>query len=749
MNLLPSPAPSALAPHVPLRREETLDFVMHWRSIAKRKWWILGFAALVTTVTGVLVGLQAPIYRSTATLLIEQNRPRIAPTDEVAAAPPESREHFQTQAEVLKSRALAVKIVDRLGLDTHPDFDPRQRPLSRLDALKEAVGLSVERPVWTESAAREVAIGSLMNRIGVEPVRQSQLIRVSFESTDRVAAADIANAVANTYIESDAESRSGLTRRTNAWLASRLEGLKKSLEDSERTLQDYRERARIIETKDLAQAGASTQLADLMGRLVAARQRRYAAEHAYNQVRETSDHGILPAVMRNPMVARLKDAESEAEKRVAELSNRYGPEHDRMLQAQADLKQARASTRAQVDAVVSSLKSEYELARANEQALERSIADAKSNVQRINRKEFDLVGLERAVATNRQIYELFLNRYKETRASPDLKSAAIARITDSATPGHSPVKPKKEQITVIAFLLSLMLGCVFALLRERFDHTIMSAEEVEEKLGHPMLTMLPLLKGPAAQNAGRHYLDDPTSVFSEAIRTARTSVLLSAGDAPKVAVLVTSSVPGEGKTTVAVNFALAEAQVKRVLLVEADLRRPSITNQLNLDPSKPGLTDLLSGSATFSACLQRVEGSSLFVLTSGAVPINPLELILSQRFQNLMKGLAGTCDMLVIDAPPVHLVSDALVLSRLATGVLFVVRADRTPYPLAKSCLRALSDVYAKVFGIALNQLDLKKAERYYGSYYGSYARYGGYGEPRKIGGGAPARLSEAKEAAS
>ena len=727
MSAMTSVTNASVVPRELARHEEMLDFVAHWRSLAKRKWGILAFAVVMTAIAALLVNLQTSIYRSTVTLLIEQNRARVAPTEAVYNNTSDSREHFQTQAEVLKARPLAERVVDRLDLARHPDFDPRQQPLPLSARIKSAVGLSVDKPVWTDEAARHAAVGSLMTRMSVDPIRLSQLIKVSFESSDPAVAAEVANAIANAYIESDAEGRVGLTRRASDWLGTRLADLKKNVEDSERTLQEYRERARIIDTKDLAQAGASARISDLMNRLVAARQRRFAAEHAYNQISETPDHSVLPVVMRNAQVARLQEAEGEAEKRVAELAARYGPEHERMRQAQSDLKRAKENTRSQVEVVTASLKSEYEAALANEQALEKSLAAAKGNMQTINRKEFDLVGLERAVATNRQIYELFLNRYRETRAPPELKNTAVARIADPARPARVPVKPKKAQISAIIFLLSLLAACIFALLRERLDHTLMSAEDVEEKLGQPMLTMLPLLRGPAAKGVGRHYLQDPKSVFSEAIRTARTGVLLSAGDASKVTVLVTSSVPGEGKTAVAINLALAEAHTKRVLLIEADLRRPSMAAHLGLDAGKPGLTDLVSGSASFAECLQRVEGSSLYAISAGAVPLNPLELILSQRFQNMVRALAGTCDMLVIDSPPVHLVSDALVLSRLATGVLFVVKADSTPYPLASNCLRALTEVDAKIFGITLNQLDLKKAERYYGAYYAAYSKYDGY----------------------
>ena len=710
------------------QKGETLDLVIYWRAIAKRKWAILAFAILVTIVVAIMVNMQTPIYRSTATLLIEQNKAKIAPTEEVYANVGDSREHFQTQAEILKSRALAVRLVDKLDLTKHKEFDPRQEQPSWTEELKRKIGLGGEQPQWTEEALQKAAVDKLMGHMSVDPVRLSQLIRVNYESSDPQAAAEIANAIAESYIDADMEARDEMNMRASEWLGGRLAGLKKNLEESERELQAYRERARMIETKGLAQSGATRQIEDQITRLAAARNRRFAAEHAYSQVRDPKGQlDILPVVMRNPLVTRLKEAEAEAEKKVSDLSAKHGPEHPRMIQAQAELKQARENTRREVETVVASLKNEYDLARSAEQALEGGVSTAKGAVQSINRKEFELASLERAVATNRQIYELFLNRFRETRASRDMQANAVARVSDEARPAQYPIKPKKEQIISIALVLGLLAGALVALLLERLDNTLKSADDVEEKLGQPMLTTLPLLHGAEAKSAGRHYLEDPKSVFSEAIRTARTSVLLSAADTPQVTVLVTSSVPGEGKTAVAVNLALAQAQNKRVLLIDADLRRPSVAATLGLDPHKPGLTSLLSGSATFAECLQRVEGTSLYAISTGPIPPNPLELILSRRFDALVRALAGTCDFLVIDSPPVHLVSDALVLSKMVTGVMFVVKADSTPYPLARRCIRALNEVEAKLFGITLNQLDFKRAERYYGTYTGAYYKYDGY----------------------
>lgn len=721
-------------PAADVRGSAGADLMFHWRGIWRHKWSIAGLAIAIAVLAHVIVALMTPIYRSTVTLMIEQNKTKLVSIEDVYTGIGTNREYFQTQAEILRSRTLAGRVVTRLNLTDHPEFDPRQRELGAwerlLDLLGIAPGVRGDDARWTREALHEAALARFMARVQVEPVRMSQLIKVSFESADRQTAARIANAIADSYIENDMDARYQMTRRASDWLNDRMGDLKKSLERSERALQDYRDRERIVDAKGVAQSGAARPVDDITRSLVEARQRRIETEIAFNQVKNAKDRlESIPAIMRNATVVRLKDVESDAEKKLAELSNRYGREHARMLQAEAELKQARENTRRQIETVVLSINREYEVARANEQAIERTLAEAKSYVQSINRKEFQLGALEREVATNRQIYELFVNRFKETSAASDVKNNVIAHVVDPAMPAAGPVSPNRTRIVANALLFGLLLGLLTALLLERLDNTAKSAEDVEEKLGQPMLAMLPLLTGRKARLVGRHYLDEPHSVFSEAVRTARTSVLLSAIDVPKKVLLVTSSIPSEGKTTFAINLALAHAQTRRVLLINADMRRPSMAEQLGLDVAKPGLSSVVSGASPLAECLQPVAGSTLHVILSGPIPPNPLELLLSHRFKEVLRVCSGAYDIIILDSPPVQLVSDAVVLGTMATGVLFVLKADSTPCPVARRCLRMLASAGATPFGVVLNQLQFRQTDRYYGAYT-EYAKQGR--EPRQ-----------------
>ena len=336
--------------------------------------------------------------------------------------------------------------------------------------------------------------------------------------------------------------------------------------------------------------------------------------------------------------------------------------------------------------------------------------------------------LEREVASNRQMYDMFIKRAKETSVAGDLQSP-IARVVDAAVVPTLPVKPKKLQIVAIALVLGLFVAVLAALLVDRLDNTLKSTQDVETRLKAPLLATLPKLgKGETRRSAAaRLMLDKPNSIFAESIRSARTGVMLSAIDQTHRMLLVTSSLPGEGKTTVAINLALAHSQTQRTLLIDADMRRPAVGRGLELPPAAKGLSNLVSGSAPLAECLLQLDGSQLSIIPAGTLPPNPLELLLSERFRQTLAQLATQFDTIIIDSPPVELVSDALVISAETTGVIYVVKAHETPYQLVRKGLQRLAHAQGHLLGVALNQFDFARAEKYHGEYSG-YGKYG-YGQ--------------------
>jgi capsular exopolysaccharide synthesis family protein len=721
------------------RLEESLDIVEYWRAITKRRWSILGLTVLVAILTLLIMSNVRPSYRGTVTLLIEQGKSKIVSIEEVYSSGLIQREYYQTQVEILKSEELGRKVVRKLSLATHPEFDPRQGQVGWLGRLTG----SVANPNMSDEDALKVAVGRFKRALQVQLVRNSQLAQISFVSYDPQLSASVPNAMAETYVESDLDARLAMTQKAAEWLRERMGELRAKVDASEKALQDYRDRERIVDAKGIAMSGAGKQLEELTRSLVESRQKRAEAESAYSLVQQikagrvSAAYDSVPVVLRSPIVQQMKVAEADAERRLGDAAKRYGPEHPRMIQAKADLDSAKENTRRQVEIVVGGLAKEYEQARANESAVERALAQSKADIQGINRKEFQLGVLEREVQQNRNLYDMFVNRLKETNAAGDLQTT-IARVIDPATVPSAPFAPNKEQAVTIATVITLIVSALLALLLDRLTNTLNSTSDVEHRLGTPALGVLQKIKGFSKKGfiSELAFFNDTQSTFAEAVRTVRTGVLMSALDAPHKVVVITSSVPEEGKTTLAFNLACALGQVKKVLLVDGDLRRPKIGKLVGRESRQAGLSDLVAGQAQVSNCVFFDERAGIHILASGTVPPNPLELLSSRKFAEVIVKLKDAFDIVIIDTAPLQLVSDAQVLSQFATSVIYVVKADSTPYQVAQNGLRKLRRVNAPILGVVLNQLDLERAEKYYGEYsgYRSYKGYKKYGYSRVYG---------------
>lgn len=726
--------------------DDTLDLVRYWRAMARSKWPILALAVAVGVLATLFANSLQPTYRSTATVLIESNKPKLVSIEEVYSQLSTSTAAFyQTQVEILKSRELAMRLVRRMKLTEHPALDPRKRPPPAWQAWVPGDLLPQD---WFDGSAKVAAlpevieagvIASVMGGLTVVPVRNSQLIRISFDSESSELSAQLPNALAELYIEADLEARLKMTQKATSWLTGQSADLRKKLSESEQALQQFREREKIIDAKGLSQSGATKQLEEMQKSLNDARTRRAEAEIIYNQVAvqgKSQDNLVaLPAMQKNALILQSKTQEAEAEKKLNEAARRYGAEHPRLIAADAELKTARENLRKQVAAVVQSVTREFELAKAHESGTERNFNAARGEIQNINRKEFQLASLEREVATSRQFYDMFVQRFKETNISGEMQSA-IARVIDPAMAG-GPSGPNRQRIILISILVALVVGAALALLIERLNNTLKTSHDVESKLGFPVLGVLQITKVKRGQQLERVFLEDSQTSFAEAIRTIRSGVMLSSLDSPTKIVVITSSIPEEGKTTVAVNLGFALAQVKKTLLIDSDMRRPRIGKVLGGKASGLllGLSELCAGEAPLDKCIYPIAGTNLQVLPAGRVPPNPLELLASHRFTELIDELSRMFDVILIDSPPTQLVSDAMVLSRLATEVVYVVKADDTPYPLARIGLKRLRRVNAPIVGVVLNQLDVEKADRYYGEYsgygkryYGKYGKKYGYG---------------------
>lgn len=732
----------------PQNDDDEIDLLKLWQTIWRRKWSIITLTFIVMMVTVLIVLSLTPIYRAAATLLIEQKQAKVVSIEQVYGMDGGGNEYLQTQFELLKARSLAERVVRELNLTVHPEFDPRQRPeplinfslsdlISNLNIDKLIPGLMPSDLEPTEDMIEEKIFEQVtqafMKRISIEPQGKSQLVKVQVDMADPVLATRAANMLSSGFIESQLEASMEMSVSATTWMNSRMGELRTKLKEAEDVLQAYREKENLVDMGGVSAISAA-ELSATSDRMVDARRSRAEAESMYRQVQSMRNAGwerlaSVSAVLGDPLIQQFKTNEAKAKSKVEELSKRYGTRHPAMEAARTELAAAQASLRGQVEQVVAGIERNYQLAVANENSLRASVNANKAQIQDISRKEFKLRELQREVDSNRALYDTFLTRLKETAATSDLDSAS-ARIVDRATIPTTPIKPKKALIVVLATFLAGLVGVGLVLLLEALNNTFKSTDEIENTLNLPVLGLLPLVDKKDRSQVANLFNTDSNKSFSESIRTIRTSMVLSAIDEQHKTIVVTSSVPGEGKSTVAANLAFALGQMENVLLIDADMRRPTLAKNFSFPVGTPGLANLIAGTAKLEECIKNVDGVDM--LSAGAVPPNPLELLSSPRFSEVIGYLREKYDRVIIDSPPTQAVSDALVLGSLANSLIYVVRSDSTAKPLVIKGIGQLLQSNAPVTGIVLNQVDIKKAMKN-GYNYGGYYDYYGYSDSAKV----------------
>ena len=757
MNIAHPPArydssvPSFLSPEDRATRSDsdglpfaaTTPFIVdYWRLIAREKYKLI-LPALILAAVFILAALQmTPAYRTFATVVFEGGQRRPVSFEDVYRGLTSEQGQHSTQAEFLQTKDVALRVIRKLKLEDLPEFRPSPGLLvdNRLfsQAKQWLSRFSTDRgPDSPARSGEDFALEQFRARLTVDRLSQTELFKVTFESADPAVAAAVANQVVAAYIRADMDARYDATKEARIWLADRLAELEQALDRSEKALLDYRQRNGLLARN--SDVTTERQIAEITQRLIDARGRRIALEESYAQAsnRDLTTAVATPAIAANPMVLRAREAEVTVEKRLAELGNQLGSAHPQYRAANSELQVARETLRQEITGAVRTIGRELAAARAAEKQMESELRNARSAGQNLDRKEIELNQLEREVNINRQLYETFLARNKEVAAASDFQQPA-ARLVDPALVPTSSTRAPLALIGLFGGSVGGLFGLLIVLIRDRLRNTLRTTEDVESRLGEPLLAAVPKLKPSETARAANHVVRKPESLYSEAIRTAATGVALASLDGVNSVIAVSSALDNEGKTTVACNLALALSTTRRVLLIDADLHRPSVCSSLGLQASHPGLSQLLAGRAGVEECLQVVAGTALTVIPAGKVPGNALDLLMTRRLQDLVSDLQNRFDLIILDTPPTQLVSDTLMLSRVASGMIMVARSDRTPLPVIRRALRRARATRTSILGIVLNAHDFLRADRYYGesSGYGKFGYRHGYGygfeEPRK-----------------
>lgn len=714
--------------------DETLDLGHYWKVTKLYSWRILFLAVAVTALVAAVLVKITPLYTANASLIIESEQANVVSIEEVYGLDTKRKEYMQTQYEILRSRYIALRTVEELELHLDPIFMGEFNAPPGLVAktqkwIKESLGFSDSTPPrkLTEEERlfnlKQRAVGKLMRSVEFALVTNTQVIDIYVTSESPKLAAEIANTIGEVYVESYLQAKVDMTSKATTFLTDSLQGLKDKLNRAEKNLADFYENNQVIDLDGVVGL-ARDELERLTNELVTAqvtlKQNRAIYEQTVSNRANPEAIARLPEVLNHSTIRDARRQESAALSRVAELGERYGPKHPRMIAARAELKSIQSSIDKQISNLISSINTEYLIAQEKVKELEKDVESAKVSYRRLTNLDNSRKALQREVDTNQQLYNSFFTRLQETSELGGFESAN-ARILDSALPPSVPSEPNIKMLSVAAFVFSIIVGVFLAIVSEALNSGIRSVDDVEKKLGQRMLGIIPWLPHKKKSDLPlRSYFDKSNHQFCEAIRTLRTGVSLLNIAKESKAIMVTSSLPREGKSTVATNLAFSLGQIEKTIIVDADLRRPNIGNLFDVPSYQPGLSNILNATHKLEECLVHDEQSKVDILCAGNLTPDPQELLSGKQFNELISQLKQNYQYVIIDTPPLQAVSDAMLIAGSSDSVIYVVKADSTSEKLINSGLGRFLQVGHRLDGVILNQVDLKKAdvaERYAGFY--------------------------------
>jgi len=697
---------------------------------ALRKRWRL-IALVVALVCGsvFLWTYRAPkIYAATCTIIIDPSAPRVFNNNVSDVIEMGSGSYwadiqfYQTQYKIIGSKDIAQKVAERLGLGADPNYPAPH--------------------AGVPGVVRDVA-GIVMAQTTIKPVKESRLALITVEDRQPERAAQIANAIANAYIEGNLEHKLEGTNAASTFLGDQVVAVGAKLKQAEMAVYDYRRKNQLLDTSLDARQGLISQNVQLFTQKLAdLRLRKLEIESARRLILAARDNldaqETLPEVRENPVVQQIRVSYVDLSKSLAELEASYGDKHPKIESLKSKIEKVRQEYVSEITKLLKSNENKYLTLEDNEQTLTKMLNREKHDAIELSKLEVEYRPLAREADDTLNLYKLITQRQKETGLTGLVKTNNV-RIMDFAVPNGAPVRPRPMTNLTVALIVGLMLGIAAAIGTEALDNTIKSQEEVEAVLGVPVLGMLPLLghkssdKGSAEEQKERDMsvFHDLRSAAAEACRSIRTNLMFLSPDHPLKSLVVTSPGPEEGKTTTAINLAITMAQAGgKVLLVDTDLRRPRIHRAFGLK-NNVGLSNAVVGEKTLNEVIFASHIPNLDICPCGPIPPNPAELLHTNRFKDIMAECGRRYDRVIFDSPPTSAVTDPVVVGHLADGVVLVVRANHTSREAAGFARRQLEDAKARLLGCIVNQV--APTDSYYNYYYRGY-QYGGYYGPRDEG---------------
>ena len=736
--LRPSPEPLREPEILDVSPEDVPHLLDYWDLLLKRRWTVLVSLLVVFTTVAIGTLKQKPVYEARVLLEINPDEPQVLNFREVSQNTPtmDVDSYRETQYKVLQSRTLVEKVVNDLRLYQNPEF---YRGAGLFGLFESAPGKPPSTdpgPPDTSSEAYHNSVDRVRGLMDVSPVRHSNLVELTFDSYNPQTAERVANKLADDYIEQNLQVKWDETEKASDWLQGRLAILKVKVEKAEEDLQRYAQANSILFINE-KQNMDNARMEQLLNEYTKAQAERYQKQSLYSLV-EAGKIQDLPGVLSNRLIQDLEEKRADLEKDYSQVTTWVKPDYPKARQIKKQMDTLQAEIDRQKKAVIENIVDDYHASVTHEKYLAKAVDDQKAELGQLGEKGIQYNILKRDVDTNRQLYEGLLTRMKEAQVSAGLKASNI-RIVDPAEAPKYPAKPRVLLNLMLGVILGLGLGIGLAFFQEYLDKTLKTPDEVERLLRLPSLGVLPRLipadgngshEGlvPASAEIAMAPAIQTTADVLESFRSLRTSILLSASPVPRL-ILVTSALPGEGKTTTTVNLGATLASLgSKVVVIDCDMRRPSCHRSTGVKNS-PGFVQCLVGHVEIAEAILPVPGvANLSVIPCGPIPPNPAEVLSSPLAAQLFRKLRNDFDYVLVDSPPLLSVTDGRILATMTDATLLVVRAFQTPYDVVRRARALLYAAGTRILGVALNDVDLRRTG-YTPYHYGYGYEYGRAGD--------------------
>jgi capsular exopolysaccharide synthesis family protein len=697
--------------------------------ISKRRWLVLGTTLVLFSAVALHTLRQQKVFAASTSVIIDSTAPRVLDSqvqevsDTGSGAYWYTKEYTETQTRIMTSRAVADRVVHKLGLSRDEDF----------------LGLArVADPQARQKAMASIDAASLLQaKLAVVPLKDTRIVNIRVEDGDPKRAALLANEVAEAYIDETLGLKLKVSESANRWLEERLSELEQKTKQSEIAVYDFKKDADMLTTSLEDRASIISQrlttyngaLTDVRTRIAALKARVDAIDSLRQGVDVAKEpdwaEPLTQGLSAAGTIGTLRNRYLTEKAECAALGERYLPGHPKLATCLGKTQVAKQDLIKELDGLVKGARLDLREALGKEHNLENLLDSAKQEAFEVNKRQIEFDRIKREADNNQRLYDLVLKRLKDTELSGMLRTSN-ARVLDAARPSFAPVRPRVQSNLLLGLLLGLVGGIGLALLLEQLDTSISTQSDVEERLGVPFLGFLPrvaLEKNAPDVERDLYVFRHPKSPAAEACRAIRTNLLFMSPDRPLKTMLVTSSGPREGKSTCAIVTGVAMAQSgNRVVLVDTDMRRPRLHKALGV-PNDRGVSSVLVGDTSLDEVIKSTEVPGLFIVPSGPIPPNPAELFHTQAFREFVSAVTARYDRVIFDSPPVNAVADAAVLATQVDGAFLVIRAAATHRAMARRALRVLADVKAPLFGAVLNDVELGSPK--YGGYYAAYRGYG------------------------